>query len=96
MIKNLIVSARARADIKGILYYTEKNWGLVQRKKYATLLDHALAVIAHNPDAKHQRTFGEFQYIRIQKHFIFYQRESGHVTIVRVLHARMDFSRHLS
>jgi toxin ParE1/3/4 len=46
----LIIAPKARGDIAGILAWTEESFGLQTRKRYAKLIETALAEIAENPE----------------------------------------------
>ncbi len=99
MIFKLIVTTKARKDIKGILFYTKKQWGISQRTKYRGLLFHAMERLKQNPDMgrKWEGMAADHKYIRAGKHSIFYKIENKNaIHILRVLHQRMDFQQHLN
>ena len=85
---------RARRDLIDIWFYTAERWGEQQADDYLYRLDAAIQHLAHHP------FLGE-DYIDVLKgyrrhsagmHRIFYRVSRHRIEIVRVLHARMDFS----
>ena len=95
---DLLISSLAREDLKTIGRYTQQNWGVRQRNIYfrafATMFD----------DIRDRAMVGEQRpeirpgilSCRCNRHVIFFRRDaSGTVEILRILHQRMDFPRHL-
>ena len=94
---DLIFSPAARNDIEGIYDYTAQNWGVAQAEHYVgALRDTCHGLAAGNQrgrDIGHVRA--GYRKKASGSHFIFYQELSSGIEIVRVLHQRMDFERHL-
>ncbi len=93
-----LVRARAEADLEDIWRYTAARWDLAQADKYHGALVSAFRDLAERPNVG--RTCDEirtgYRRFNVASHVIFYVLTDGKVDVVRVLHARRDFRRHLS
>lgn len=93
----LKVSRKAQADLRTIGRYTAKKWGAQQRNRYLRELDLCFQTLAKHPDLG--RDIGDlrpgYYRHRHQSHIVFYIKIDDGVRIVRVLHQRMDYERHL-
>lgn len=94
----VLVSVRAREDIKEIGRFSQRQWG---RKQRNTCLGEMETVIAslRRDNAGVQKVDeirpGLFS-VRSGSHIVFFnRRENGDAIVLRILHQRMDFSRHL-
>jgi toxin ParE1/3/4 len=93
----LKVSARAARDIDAIVVYGEEKFGApVARSYYKDLLD-LFELILANPYMARERPELRFKsrMIRFRSHVVFYKAENGGVRILRILHGRQDWPRHL-
>lgn len=92
-----VLSPRAQADLDEIWDYTAKRWGEGQAETYIRLLQSAIETIASDP--RKGRPCGEVRagYRRYSagSHMIFYRTLDAGIDVVRVLHSRMYFDRHL-
>lgn len=94
--KTVVFSPLAQGDVSDIWDYTLNQWGLNQATIYTQDLrdsSRALAdgsVIGQAVDIRD----GYFKY-RSGEHFIFYQVSDSKITVIRILHKRMDVGRHL-
>jgi toxin ParE1/3/4 len=88
----------AIASIEDIGEYTQAEWGVKQRDKYLDMLDSAFHMLTRTPKigkecneiSPHLRRFPK------DKHVIYYRIEGEFITIVRVLHERMEPERYFS
>lgn len=94
---DLIFSPAAQNDIEGIYDYTAQQWGAAQAEHYVG----ALRDICHGL-AQGKQQGRDIGHVRVGyrkkasgSHFIFYRESSAGIEIVRVLHRRMDLTRHL-
>ena len=93
------LSRRAEKDLAGIWRYTVDTWSRQQADKYVTGLLGAMEEISMAPSSmgrsyEHVRS-GYRKYLW-GKHVVFYRiLADGTTLVVRVLHERMDFDRHL-
>ena len=96
---NCVLRPKAVDDLDSIWDYTVDVWGEEQAERYLRLLNTGFEQIAEDP------TRGRpcddiregYRRHRVGHHVIFYrpEEEAGLVDVVRVLHERMDFGRHL-
>jgi toxin ParE1/3/4 len=87
----------ALRDLEGIWQYTVERWGVEQAEHYVDLLNAAFEGLAQAP-----RSAPACDHIRpgyrrqsVERHVVYYRIEGKSVTVVRVLHDRMDAVRHL-
>jgi len=91
------LSPAAEGDIEGIWRYTRKHWGLEQAHRYTDML---IAIFQELADAP--KTAAACDHIRagyrrhgVVRHVIYFRITDYGISIVRVLHDRMDAARHL-
>jgi toxin ParE1/3/4 len=95
--RSLTFSARAEDDLRRLLATSRVMWGEEQRDAYAKRLATAMQELLLHPylgRARDELSPG-LRGLRAGSHFISYQSDERTVRIVRVLHERMDPSRHL-
>jgi toxin ParE1/3/4 len=95
---DLTIAPLARKDLKGIGRYSQETWGLRQRDAYlgdfAVLFERIRigAVPGHERMEIKAGLLGH----PCNKHVVFFRRDAeNNVEILRILHERMDFVRHL-
>ena len=92
-----VLSPAAQADLDDIWDYGEANWGAARAEAYLRGIQQAVETVAADPrrgrDCSHVRA-GYFKFA-VGSHMLFYRCTDEAVDIVRVLHQRMDFDRHL-
>jgi len=89
------LTAATKIDFRDILSYTMQTWGQAQRIEYKRKLDQVLqAIIATDPRRRKKR-HGLFVY-QAGRHRIFYRVEDNQISVLRILHDRMDAGRHLT
>jgi toxin ParE1/3/4 len=93
--RRLALSQRAKEDLREIFAHTLLTWGEAQLAKYRSRIDEALRAILRNPSVGRPSVKPNLKVLPAERHRIYY-RTVGHTTyIVRILHERMDTSRHL-
>ena len=95
--KRLVLTEIARADLASIRRYSTRTWGRDQTAKYMDVLRDTMkglvrgTVIARTRDDLRpgilMATTG--------RHSVFFETDDARVLVVRVLHDRMDYRRHL-
>ena len=93
----LILSPAAEADVDEIWDYSADTWGVSQAEVYVSDLRKTMERLAVRP------TLGVacpairpgYRKQSVGSHVIFYRLVGEDVDIVRVLHQRVDFARHL-
>jgi toxin ParE1/3/4 len=89
------LSQQAKEDFRDILSYTLTTWGESQLAKYRASINDALHVILRNPSVGHPSVKPTLKVLAVEHHRIFYRTIDDTIYIVRILHKRMDTSRHL-
>jgi toxin ParE1/3/4 len=93
----VVLSPRAKADLGEIWDYTLIRWGVDQAEKYLRELWRELERLAENPavavDIGNVRT--GYRKFRVGSHVAFFRTTATGIDVVRILHQRMDFERHL-
>lgn len=92
----LELTLKAKADLKIVGHYTQKQWGIRQRDKYLASLDARMHWLVKNPQLGKMRDDVKPGYLSYKEgsHVIFYRRAGDNIEIIGVLHERMDFGQH--
>lgn len=96
MTLGLELSYLARGDIEDIYLYTHQHYGERQAESYVEALYAAFRTLTETPNLGYGRTdlpMGCKVYT-IKKHTIIYRYDTRAVYVARVLHNRMDITRH--
>jgi toxin ParE1/3/4 len=83
---------KAEADLEGIVQFTRSTWGVDQANRYIDGLEQLTARLAEQPamgvvSADLAEGLRAFPY---QSHVLYYLAERKRLTVVRVLHKRMN------
>lgn len=94
---DLILSPLARKDYTDILQYTLETWGNAQVSVYRTILQETLRSIEKNPGVgrHHSRLPAEYRVFQVKRHLIIYFNDNGIIHVARILHEKMDITRHV-
>ena len=86
----------AQEDLREIGRYTEQAWGAGQAKKYLRTLETALETISAIPKAGRPRNeiAAKVRSFEIGRHIAYYKERDGGITVVRILHPRVEPGRH--
>ena len=93
----LRISQSAREDLVDISLYGDKQWGVVQRRRYMACLYRAFANVCAFPELG-------FFHVELEtpcrsriegRHRIFYVEKEGGIEILRILRQEADICRHL-
>lgn len=94
MIRQVRLRPRAEADLDDIWDYTVDTWSEVQAVDYLSGMDAALKLLAEFPEMARLRQ--EFTPpVRIhpyRKHLIIYIADESFIDVVRIVHARTNWS----
>jgi toxin ParE1/3/4 len=79
-----------------IISTTMNLWGYEQAKLYAQNIDAALIKLAQYPDFGRERNeiYKDAKSFPVEKHIVFYQISDNGIDVARILHQRMDPSKH--
>lgn len=94
----VVLSPKAKADLSDIWDYTCSEWGVEQAEKYVRELWAAMQ--EQTRDLTKSVDIGDvrkgYKKVRSGSHVIFFKvTRDGVVEVVRILHQKMDFDRHL-
>ncbi|HEX4180597.1 MAG TPA: type II toxin-antitoxin system RelE/ParE family toxin [Caulobacteraceae bacterium] len=95
--KRYRLSRVAQADLDSIWDYSATHWGDDQAERYVRDIQRAIEAVASNPclgRACDEIRTGYFKRV-VGSHVLFYRLAGEQVEIIRILHQRMDFDRHL-
>lgn len=95
---NLKLSRKAKADLKSIARYTEREWGRDQRNHYIFQFDQCFHRLGKNPNLGQSCEEISLGYRQPYQgsHIIFYRVASESVVeVIRILHKRMLPEEHL-
>lgn len=86
------LTARAAADLREIGRYTRKTWGLEQARHYRDELQIALQKLSLTPEIGRERDAiaPGVRSHTVAAHVAFYIQRKDGITILRLLHPRMD------
>jgi toxin ParE1/3/4 len=92
-----IISPRAQADLDEIWDYTVERWSENQAESYIRDIWQAIEVMAGDP--RRARACDDirsgYRKYPVGAHVLFFRTLDDGIDIVRILHQRMDFERHL-
>lgn len=84
----------AIADLEAIWTWTARNWSVEQADAYVTGLERTFALLAANPRIARERDeiTPPVRIFRHRAHIVVYRTEGPRVVVLRVRHAREDWS----
>jgi toxin ParE1/3/4 len=88
----VVLKPAARRDVRSIWLYSSQQWGSAQSDAYGAEISQAIATLSANPRIGRARTeirVGLRSY-SVEQHVIFYRLEDETVTILRILHRKMN------
>lgn len=90
------LSPLAEKDLFNIISTTIESWGNAQAKEYAQTMDAALVKLAQYPEFGRERNdvYNGARSFPVAKHIVFYQVTETGIDVARILHQRMDLSKH--
>lgn len=91
------VSNAAKADIRKIGIYTQKQWGKEKRRQYLVEMQGKFSLLAEHP-LMMREDCSFTPHIRLcphAQHLIVYVMDDSGIFIVRVLHGSMNITDHL-
>jgi len=93
---NYKLSPLAEKDLQKIISTTIDTWGAEQARIYAESLDSALMKLAQYPEFGRPRDelYINARSFPIEKHIVFYRVAQTGIEVARILHQRMDPSKH--
>jgi toxin ParE1/3/4 len=97
MTGRFVLSPRAQADLSDIWDYTVDRWGTNQAETYTRALWQSIEAVAANPAMGEDCSVVRPGYRKFPSgsHLLFYRLTAAGIDIVRILHERMDYERHI-
>jgi toxin ParE1/3/4 len=97
MTGHFVLTPRAQTDLDEIWDYTAERWGLEQAETYTRQLWRDIAIVADRPSLGRECTEvrRDHRMYPSGSHVLFYRYTSDGVDIVRILHERMHYERHI-
>ncbi len=97
MTARTVLTPRAQADIEEIWDYSADRWGLAQAETYIRQLWNDIAAVADRPSlgAKCPEVRRGYRKYPSGSHVVFYRLVAEGIDVVRILHERMDYERHI-
>ena len=87
----------AERDLEAIWTYTVMKWGSEQASRYTDIMTTAFTELAQSPltgpACDHVRP--GYRRRRVERHMIYFRVTSYGIAVIRILHDRMDATRHL-
>ncbi len=92
-----VVSPRAEGDLVDIWDYSADRWGAERADRYLREIQRAIEMAAADPLVGHpcDEVRVGYRKLPVASHVLFYRDHPVGIDVVRVLHQRMDFDRHL-
>jgi toxin ParE1/3/4 len=96
-VRRLDFTEIARADLKSIRRYSQKLWGPDRTAQYmAKLRDTMKGLVAGTVVSRNRDDLRPgLQMATSGRHCVFFEADDSRILVVRVLHDRMDYPRHL-
>lgn len=87
----------AEGDLEGIWRYTTEQWGVKQANHYIDILSATFSDLAQHPKTAPACDHIRLGYRRrsVEQHMIYFRITAQGISIIRVLHDRMDLQRSL-
>ena len=94
----IALSPRARQDLDEIWDHTDATWGPEQAEAYTRQLWQAIETVAARPTVGRAcpEIRAGYRKFAAGSHILFYRTSNEGTDVVRILHQRMDFGRHLN
>lgn len=91
------LSPRALDDLDDIWVFGAERWGPTQAERYLRQLNAAIETVSEDPRCGRPCDDIRPGYAKFKagSHTLFFRLVGGEVEVVRILHSRMDFDRHL-
>ena len=95
--RRLDLTEIARADLKSIRRYSHRTWGPDRTVQYmAALRDTMKGLVAGTVISRSRDDLRPgLQMANSGRHCVFFEADQSRILVVRVLHDRMDYQRHL-
>jgi len=95
--RRYVLRPRAQRDLDEIWNYSAATWGIEQAELYVREIWRVIEILADDPRLGRPCDDIRAGYRKYpsRSHLVFYRVVEGGIDVVRILHQRMDFDRHL-
>ncbi len=95
--KRLVLTEIARADLASIRRFSIRSWGQDQTSRYIDALRDTMKGLVRGTVTTHARDDLRPGILMATsgRHSIFFEADDSRILVLRVLHGRMDYRRHL-
>lgn len=95
--RKLLIRPLAVNDLEDIWLFSQRKWSAAQADRYLMSIHEELKGLASEPESGRSADpiRAGYRMHRVARHVVFYTFTDTTVSVRRVLHARMDFLRHL-
>ncbi len=95
--RRIEVTPRAQRDIEEIWNYSFERFGFEKAEAYLRELRRAAEIVAEDPrrGLACDNIRSGYRKLPVGSHIVFFRASESRIVIVRILHQRMDFERHL-
>lgn len=90
---NYVLTDDAEADLRDIIRYTRRQWGITQTRVYVTKLKAGIDSVAAGQGAfkRMDALYPALRIAHIEHHYVFYlTNQDKSMLVVAILHERMD------
>jgi len=97
--KDYVLTAAAEADLRGIIRYTQKEWGGIQARRYVAKLEEGMTRLASSKGSFKDMgaLYPALRMAHCEHHYLFcLPRENAPALIVAILHERMNLMTRLA
>jgi len=95
-VKRILLTPAAQADMEGIWDYSLEHWGASQADRYTDDIRDALVALASGQKQGRKATVrAGYQKFLLGAHMLYFREDADMITVVRILHSRMDAEKHL-
>jgi toxin ParE1/3/4 len=93
----VILTVAAQKDLRDIEAYTLQQWGERQATRYISLIEEAIDTVGDNPKLGRVRPSlsADYRVYAVKSHFLVYKEDAQSITVLRILHQRMNIFEHV-
>jgi toxin ParE1/3/4 len=94
---HFVLTPRAQTDLDEIWDYTVDRWGFDQAETYTRQLWKDIAILADRPSLGREcpEVRRGYRMYPSGSHVLFYRQTTDGIDVTRILHERMDYTRHV-
>ena len=91
------LSPEAERDLELIWLYSCEHWGIAQAHRYLDDLTARLEAVANSPQTAQSCYHIRVGYRRymVERHMVYFRITAYGIAVIRILHTRMDATRHV-